>query len=139
MIVIVSFKLSIIETCWSKVCKTAGPQSPPCIVIESNDISLESLEALISNCRRGRTFFNLVPTHKLGADNTRILAKFSFEFILLYELAPKLGADQSVCRYMFSRACVNVRGLKKILPSGRFEPGSPAVRRSAEFFSNLEH
>ena len=34
---------------------------------------------------------------------------------------------------------VNVRGLKKILPSGRFEPGSPAVRRSAEFFSNLEH
>ena len=34
---------------------------------------------------------------------------------------------------------VNVRGLKKILPTGRFEPGSPAVRRSAEFFSNLEH
>ena len=34
---------------------------------------------------------------------------------------------------------VNVRGWKKILPTGRFEPGSPAVRRSAEFFSNLEH
>ena len=56
--------------------------------------------------RRGRTFFNLVPTRKLGADNTRILAKFSFELILLYVFAPELGADQSVCRYMFSRACV---------------------------------
>ena len=32
---------------------------------------------------------------------------------------------------------VNVRGLKKILPIGRFEPGSPMVRRSAEFVQFL--
>ena len=42
---------------------------------------------------------------KLGADNIRILAKFSFELILLYIFAPEVGADQSVCRYTFCRAC----------------------------------
>ena len=52
-----------------------------------------------NHIRRGRTFFNLVPTilefwQNLGR----------FEFILLYELATKLGADQSVCRYMFAPA-----------------------------------
>ena len=34
---------------------------------------------------------------------------------------------------------VNVGGLKNIQPIGRFEPGSPADRGSAEFFSNLQH
>ena len=44
--------------------------------------------------------------HKLGADNTRILAKFSFELIILYVFAPELVADQSVCQYTFSRAFI---------------------------------
>ena len=48
---------------------------------------------------------NSKAAHKLGANNIRILAKFSFELILLYGFATELGADQSVCLYTFSRAC----------------------------------
>ena len=49
-------------------------------------------------CRRRRT-------HKLSADSTRFLARFSFELILLYGFDPKLGTDQLVCRYMLYHAC----------------------------------
>ena len=49
---------------------------------------------------------NSKAARKLGADNTRILAKFSFLLILLYVFAPELGADQSVCRYTFSHAWI---------------------------------
>ena len=62
-----------------------------------------SNQSLVSKSRRGRMFFNLVPTHELGANSTRIFAKFSFELIFFYKIAPKLGAKQWVCQYMFSR------------------------------------
>ena len=60
-----------------------------------------------SNKRCGRTFFNLVPTYKLGAYNTRFLTQFSFELILLYEFASELGADQSVYWCTFYRAWIS--------------------------------
>jgi len=68
-------------------------------------VHLSAMSGPLGLSRSRRTFFNLVPTCKLDSKNTRILAKFSFELNLLYEFASKLGADQSVCWYMFSRAC----------------------------------
>ena len=47
---------------------------------------------------------------QLGADNTRILAKFNFELILLYEFAQKLGADQSVYVLPRLNLYVNLNG-----------------------------